>query len=102
MFILRKLIFSDFLNIIWYFVFYRPYRPLLCFTFTDVTGGRRSGSPGLRSLHRQGSVLSGFSDRMSNVSVSLSGGPASEVTAGAQPVTPQQFGVMGEWLFSYS
>ncbi|XP_075213613.1 mitoguardin-like [Lycorma delicatula] len=72
-----------------------PRNPQLLPNPNGEASGRRSGSPGIRSLHRQGSILSGFSDKMSNASVSLSGGPASEVTAGAQPVTPQQFGVMG-------
>lgn len=52
---------------------------------------RRSASPGTRSLHRQGSVLS---------TVSAAGGACVGLTAagdaGTQHLTPQQLGVMGE------
>ncbi|XP_039280002.1 mitoguardin [Nilaparvata lugens] len=70
---------------------------------SDGDGGssyRRIASPGLRSLRRQGSLLSGFSDRTSTAgSVTLSaashGGGDADNAACTQPVTPQQFGVMG-------
>lgn len=55
----------------------------------------QTGSPGMRGLHRQGSVLSGLNtnDRMSVASgSSVAGGDAGGV--GAQ-LTPQQLGVMG-------
>jgi hypothetical protein len=62
--------------------------PTLYFFVADV---RRSASPGTRSLHRQGSVLS---------TVSGAGGASLGLTAagdaGTQHLTPQQFGVMGE------
>ncbi|KAJ9583373.1 hypothetical protein L9F63_022280, partial [Diploptera punctata] len=60
-------------------------------------GGRRSASPGMRSLHRQGSVLS--TDRLSTVSGaggSLSMGGLGAGDIGTQQLTPQQLGVMGE------
>lgn len=56
---------------------------------------RRSGSPSIRSLHRQGSVLSAMSDRMSAASGSLVVGPAGDSAAGGAALSPQQFGVMG-------
>lgn len=64
---------------------------------SQTGGGRRSASPGVRSLHRQGSVLS--SDRLS--AASGAGGLAPlGVIAGGEPgaprLTPQQLGVMGE------
>ena len=60
---------------------------------SQTAGGRRSASPGVRSLHRQGSVLS--SDRLSAASGAL--GLAS-AEPGTPRLTPQQLGVMGECL----
>jgi hypothetical protein len=64
---------------------------------SQAGGGRRSASPGVRSLHRQGSVLS--SDRQSTVS-GAGGLPSLAVMAagegGTQQLSPQQLGVMGE------
>ncbi|XP_018898192.2 mitoguardin [Bemisia tabaci] len=54
----------------------------------DILTGRHSASPALRSLHRQGSVMS-FSDRLSVASGSIAG-----VTSAAD-LTPQQLGLMG-------
>lgn len=54
-------------------------------------GGRRSASPGMRSLHRQGSVLSTVSG--ASVLPPLLTAAAGEV--GTQQLTPQQLGVMG-------
>ncbi|KDR15189.1 hypothetical protein L798_10962 [Zootermopsis nevadensis] len=52
---------------------------------------RRSTSPGTRSLHRQGSVLSTVSG-VGGASV----GPMAAGDAGSQHLTPQQFGILGE------
>lgn len=50
------------------------------------TGSQRSGSPSIRSFHRQPSVLSTLSDRLS----------AAGLTQGAVKLTPQQLGTMGK------
>jgi hypothetical protein len=63
---------------------------------SQTGGGRRSVSPGVRSLHRQGSILS--SDRLS--AASGAGGLAplgmiATIEPGTPRLTPQQLGVMG-------
>ncbi|XP_054282090.1 mitoguardin-like [Macrosteles quadrilineatus] len=58
---------------------------------TSQASTRRSGSPSVRSLHRQGSLLSGASDRMSAASGSLPGVAPGDTTL----LSPQQLGVMG-------
>ena len=66
---------------------------------SQTGGGRRSASPGVRSLHRQGSVLS--SDRLSAASGAGGLAPLGMIAtgeAGTPRLTPQQLGVMGEWL----
>ena len=66
---------------------------------SQTGGGRRSASPGVRSLHRQGSVLS--SDRLSSASVAGGLAPLGMIASGepgTPRLTPQQLGVMGEWL----
>ena len=64
--------------------------------FSQTGGGRRSVSPGVRSLHRQGSILS--SDRLSAASGAGGLAPLGMIATepGTPRLTPQQLGVMGE------
>ncbi|KAL1124382.1 hypothetical protein AAG570_001011, partial [Ranatra chinensis] len=57
--------------------------------FVFNSGSKRSGSPSIRSLNRQPSILSTLSDRLSSVTA-LPPDPAIQLT-------PQQLGVMGEF-----
>jgi hypothetical protein len=66
--------------------------PFVADVLSQPGGGRRSASPGVRSLHRQGSVLSTVSG--AGVLPPLLASAAGET--GTQQLTPQQLGVMGE------